>query len=592
MESLVRSAIEKDENRKAALKKKIREEQDKTLESVLEAHTTVIKVVGTGGAGNNTLTRLVETGVDKVNTIAVNTDAQDLLFSHADEKLLIGKNITSGLGAGGDPVIGEESAKESVEDLKASLEKSDMVFITCGLGGGTGTGSAPIIAGVAQSTGALTIAIVTLPFAEEGVLRLQIAKEGLEKLKKNTDTVIVVQNDKLLEIVPDLPLNEAFKVADAILANAVKGIIELVTEKGLINLDFADIRAIMKNGGTAMIGLGESNSGERALEAVERAIKNPLLDMDIIGAKSALINISGGPDMSLKDAKMVMKSVAEKLDPSAKVIWGARVDEKLKNTLRVMLIATGLKTKDEELTANRKKTSKNAKPTEEVTFDINEKKKSAAPKSTKKIEEKEEKKARKVFSEILRDEAEDDLKVFQDGVRILTTNHSDRRAWQNIKNACSSLAGTAQMFDFAELSAMMAAMEDVAETVIAKEISVPANFVKILSEIPQLIRKIIENNTEDDQKAKVQMENFQIFKSYLQEKPDLTVMDIEKAVDEIWAEEENEEGDSSKIIEAINSGGAQENGDGKASDRPSVSAAVKYVDNLFNKMIPDKDRPL
>jgi cell division protein FtsZ len=315
------------------------------LQAVLQSHQTRIRVVGCGGGGNNTITRLLEIGVNGVETLAINTDAQDLLATNADEKILIGKNITKGLGAGSIPQIGEDSARENQQEIEAALQNTDMVFVTCGLGGGTGTGSAPVVAEVSKKLGALTIAVVTVPFTEEGVMRWDNAWLGLEKLRQNSDTVIVIQNDRLLEVVPDMPLGAAFKVADEILVNAVKGITELIMEKGLVNLDFADVRAIMQNGGTAMIGLGESEGVDGAKAAVEMAMQNRLLDVNIMGAKSALINITGGAHMPLKDAKMVMKIIAEKLDASAKLIWGARIDQKLDKSVRVMLIVTGLQEK-------------------------------------------------------------------------------------------------------------------------------------------------------------------------------------------------------------------------------------------------------
>jgi cell division protein FtsZ len=323
--------------------KMVNSDSDKELQSILESHITKITVVGCGGAGNNTLSRISEVGIKGANLIAINTDAQDLLYTNAPVKILIGKELTGGLGAGSDPEVGEEAARENESELKKAIENSDMVFVTCGMGGGTGTGSAPVVAEIAKKTGALTIGIVTLPFTVEGMMRWENARTGLEKLRKVADTIILVPNDKLLEIVPELPLNAAFKVADEILVNAVKGITELVTEDGLVNLDFADIRAIMRDGGTAMIGLGESDTENRAVDAVEKALLNPLLDVDISGAKGALINIVGGEDMSLKDARIVMETVSEKLDPGARVIWGARIDRDMQNLMRVLLIVTGLK---------------------------------------------------------------------------------------------------------------------------------------------------------------------------------------------------------------------------------------------------------
>jgi len=346
VKSIINDGIQQAQRKEKSI---VGNEKDEELQAVLGSHKTNIKIVGAGGAGNNTLTRMSEIGINGVQTIAVNTDAQDLLYSKVDLKILIGKNITNGLGAGSNPEIGENSAQESREEIETALKGADMVFVTCGLGGGTGTGSAPVVAEIAKSMGALTIAVVTLPFSEEGVMRWKNAQYGLELLQRNSDTVIIVQNDKLLEIAPELPLTAAFKVADEILVNAVKGITELVTEKGLVNLDFADIRTIMKNGGTAMVGIGESSSDNRALEAVEQAINNPLLDMDITGGQSALLNVSGGPTMSLKDTKIMLKVIAEKLDNSAKIIWGARLEDSMDKTVRALLIVTGLKHKKVDL---------------------------------------------------------------------------------------------------------------------------------------------------------------------------------------------------------------------------------------------------
>ncbi len=316
---------------------------DAELEQLLSKHRATIKVVGTGGAGNNTVTRISEVGVVGAETIALNTDAQDLLYTTADKKILIGRELTHGFGAGSDPKIGEEAAKETEHEIKEALAGADMVFVTCGLGGGTGTGSAPVVADVAKKLGCLVVGVVTLPFSMEGNRRYDNAMTGLERLEEITDTLIVIPNDKLLELAPDLPLLTAFKVADEILTNAVKGIAELVTKPGLINLDFADIRAVMGGGGVALIGVGESDSENRAVEAVEKAINNPLLDVDTSGASGALINISGGPDMTLEEARKVVETVSQKLDQDARVIWGAQIYEDLARTIRAMLIVTGVK---------------------------------------------------------------------------------------------------------------------------------------------------------------------------------------------------------------------------------------------------------
>ncbi len=316
---------------------------DEDLRKLLEARQAEIKVVGVGGAGNNTVTRMMQVGVVGAEVVAVNTDAQDLLYTDADHKVLIGKQLTRGLGAGADPHIGEESAKESKEEIKEALESSDMVFVTCGLGGGTGTGASPIVTEVAKKLGALTVAVVTLPFSMEGKQRSDNAKGGLEKLSKLADTLIVIPNDKLLEIVPDVSIVTAFKVSDEILVNAVKGVAELVTKPGLVNLDFADIKAVMGNGGLAMIGLGESDSENRALEAVEKALNNPLLDIDIEGGTGALVNVSGGSDVTIKECQQIVEAVSSKLDKEAKVIWGAQIVKEMGDTVRAMLIVTGVK---------------------------------------------------------------------------------------------------------------------------------------------------------------------------------------------------------------------------------------------------------
>ncbi len=315
---------------------------DDELEQLIEQRKADIKVIGAGGAGNNTISRLVEVGIEGCETIAMNTDAQDLLYANADHKVLIGKELTGGLGAGADPKVGEESAKESQQKVKESVKGSDMVFITCGLGGGTGTGSAPVIAQQAKKEGALTVGIVTLPFEMEGQARQENAEYGLERLEEVVDTLIVIPNDKLLEIVPDVSLNTAFKIADEILVNAVKGVTELVTKPGLVNLDFADIRAVMGEGGIAMIGMGQSDTDSRATEAVQKALSNPLLDVEIQGGKGALVNVTGGTSLSLNEAQEVVNTVSGKLDNSAKVIWGAQVREDMGDELQSMIIVTGV----------------------------------------------------------------------------------------------------------------------------------------------------------------------------------------------------------------------------------------------------------
>ena len=341
MDSLLRNAAERVAMGLKEFPKKVTA-IDEELEQLVGKQKAKIKVIGIGGGGNNTINRMSEVGISGTATVAVNTDAQDLLYTNAAEKILIGRELTCGLGAGAIPQVGEDSARESEKEVRNSIQGSDLVFITCGLGGGTGTGEASGGAEVAKKLGNLTVAIVTMPFVMEGQRRYANAVSGLEKLEQSVDTLIVIPNDKLLELCPGLPLHTAFKVADEILTNAVKGIAELVTKTGLVNLDFADIKTVMGKGGVAMIGVGESDSENRAIDSVEKAIQNPLLDVDITGANGALINISGGPSMTLDEARKIVETVTERLDEDARVIWGAQISEDLDSTIRTLLIVTGV----------------------------------------------------------------------------------------------------------------------------------------------------------------------------------------------------------------------------------------------------------
>lgn len=318
-------------------------EIDRELEELIKKQSAKIKVIGVGGAGGNSLSRMKEIGIRGGELIAVNTDAQDLLYANADQKILIGRELTQGLGAGSNPKIGEQAARESESEIKKKIANSDMVFITCGMGGGTGTGAAPFIAALSKKQGSLTIGVVTLPFTIEGKKRIENAMDGLDRMQSVVDTLIVIPNDKLLELAPELPLHTAFKIADEILTNAVKGITELVTTTGLVNLDFADIKAVMIDGGVSLIGMGESDTGQRAVESVEKAIQNPLLDVDISGATGALVNIVGGPDMSLEECKRIIETVGNRLSKEAKLIWGAQISDDMEKSIRVLLIVTGVK---------------------------------------------------------------------------------------------------------------------------------------------------------------------------------------------------------------------------------------------------------
>jgi cell division protein FtsZ len=321
-------------------------QNNKELEEFLNASLPKICVIGVGGSGNNTIERITNVGVEGAFTIALNTDAQALIKVNSDKKVLIGKKTTKGLGAGSNPDVGEAAAEESKDELINLIKGKDLVFVTCGLGGGTGTGAAPITARYAREQGALTIGVATLPFAVEGKRRIQNALAGLEKLKKEVDTLIIIPNDKILEIAPDLPLNVAFQEVDKILTEAVKGIIELITKAGIINLDFADLRTILSKGGMAMIGVGESNlekgNDARAMEAVENALTSPLLDIDISSSTRALVNVIGGSDLTIKESELIVDTVASKINEDAHIIWGAMIDDNLANKkVKVMVVIAG-----------------------------------------------------------------------------------------------------------------------------------------------------------------------------------------------------------------------------------------------------------
>ncbi|ALG81570.1 cell division protein FtsZ [Halanaeroarchaeum sulfurireducens] len=316
---------------------------DEELKDVLESLQTEITVVGCGGAGSNTIDRMFDEGIHGASLVATNTDVQHLVDIEADSKILMGKEKTQGRGAGSLPQVGEEAALESQDEIRESITGSDMVFVTAGLGGGTGTGSAPVVAKAAKEQGALTIAVVTTPFTAEGEVRRTSTEAGLERLRDVADTVIVVPNDRLLDSVGKLPVRKAFKISDEILMRSVKGITELITKPGLVNLDFADVRTVMEKGGVAMIGLGESETDSKATESVREALRSPLLDVDISGANSALVNVTGGPDMSIEEAEGVVEEIYDRIDPDARIIWGTSIDDELDERMRTMVVVTGVR---------------------------------------------------------------------------------------------------------------------------------------------------------------------------------------------------------------------------------------------------------
>ncbi len=321
------------------------EDTDAELIEVLKGLKTNIKIIGCGGSGSNTITRIMEEGIQGAEIVAANTDAQHLLLTQATKKILLGRRATRGLGAGAIPQIGEMAAREVEDEIKAIVEGADIVFVTAGMGGGTGTGSAPVVAEVAKNSGALVISVVTLPFSGEGKMRMENAAWGLAKLKEKSDTIIVIPNDKLLQLVPRLPLNEAFRFADEVLMRSIKGLTELITRPGLVNLDFNDLKTVMKDGGTAMVGMGQSGSQDRASDAAKKALSSPLLDMDISTATSAIVSVTGSSNMSVEEAHMVLEEVRKKINPNARIIWGARIDESMKNDIKVLTILVGAKNK-------------------------------------------------------------------------------------------------------------------------------------------------------------------------------------------------------------------------------------------------------
>ncbi|MHC1596764.1 MAG: cell division protein FtsZ [Methermicoccaceae archaeon] len=302
----------------------------------------VIKVIGCGGAGNNTLNRLSELGVEGAELIAINTDVQHLHMIRADKKILVGSKLTKGLGAGGDPARGKKAAESSQEKLKEHVADSDLVFITAGMGGGTGTGVAPVVANIARECGAIVVGMVCTPFLVERA-RLLKAEKGLLELREACDTVIVLDNQKLLSLVPHLPMDQSFSVMDQIISETVKGISETITMPSLINLDFADVKAVMSCGDTSMMLVGEGKGSSKAKDVVKNALSNPLLEVDSQGAKGALIHITGGPDLTLEEANSIAESLTYEIDTEANVIWGARIRDEYEDRVRVLAILTGVR---------------------------------------------------------------------------------------------------------------------------------------------------------------------------------------------------------------------------------------------------------
>jgi len=330
MQDIVNEALERDE------------QEQKQMDDVDGFGDPRIVIVGCGGAGNNTVNRLYNIGVDGAETIAINTDKQHLKMIEADTKILVGKSLTNGLGAGGDPSMGERATEMAQGTIKEVLGDADLVFVTAGMGGGTGTGAAPVVSDIAKDQGAIVVGMVSTPFNVERARTVK-AEEGLERLRDEADSIIVLDNNRLLDYVPNLPIGKAFSVMDQIIAETVKGISETITQPSLINLDYADMTSIMNQGGVAVMLVGETQDKNKTEEVVKDAMNHPLLDVDYRGASGGLVHITGGPDLTLQEAEGIAQNITDRLEASANVIWGARIQEEYKGKVRVMAIMTGVK---------------------------------------------------------------------------------------------------------------------------------------------------------------------------------------------------------------------------------------------------------
>ena len=353
MKSLVNEALARHEESRAREEAEGPKEpapktaEDEEIQKIVDALNVSIKIVGCGGAGSNTINRCSEAGVMGAQLCALNTDAKHLLSIHSPKKILIGKRLTKGLGAGALPEVGEQAAHESEDEIRTIVRDSHIVFVTAGMGGGTGTGTAQYVARLAKEAGALVMGVVTMPFKSEGKIRMENADAGLDKLRRFCDTTIVIYNDKLLELVPRLPIDAAFKVADEILMQCIKGMTEIITKPGLVNLDYADLMTIMKGGGVAMIGIGESDEDRDRIDyALNEALESPLLgEVDLTHARGCLVRVVGGTDLTISEAEKAAELVGEKINPSARIIWGCSLEPELEKTVRVLLVITGVKSK-------------------------------------------------------------------------------------------------------------------------------------------------------------------------------------------------------------------------------------------------------
>ena len=363
MQDIVREAMKRDE-----------EEQEATADvpdGDDEFGSPRIVIVGAGGAGNNTVNRLYNIGVDGAETIAINTDKQHLKMIEADTKILVGKSLTQGLGAGGDPSMGERATEMAQGTIKDVLGEADLVFVTAGMGGGTGTGAAPVVSKIAKEQGAIVVGMVSTPFNVERARTVK-AEEGLEKLRNEADSIIVLDNNRLLDYVPNLPIGKAFSVMDQIIAETVKGISETITQPSLINLDYADMSTIMDQGGVAVMLVGETQDKNKTEEVVNDAMNHPLLDVDYRGASGGLVHITGGPDLTLKEAQGIAENITERLEARANVIWGARIQDEYKGKVRVMAIMTGVQSAQVLGPSTQMQAEKSKQSIESAEFDASE----------------------------------------------------------------------------------------------------------------------------------------------------------------------------------------------------------------------------
>jgi len=351
MKSLVDEALKVHAIQEAMSAQKKPEEKpasdDEELRKIVDSLNMKISIIGCGGGGSNTVNRLSMAGVFGADLVAANSDAKHLLGIHASHKVLLGRNTTRGLGAGAIPEVGAKAALEAQGELGHYIEKSKIVFITAGMGGGTGTGSAPVVADLAQRNGSLTIGVVTMPFKAEGQVRMENARHGLDNLRPVCDTVAVIMNDRLLELVPKLPINAAFRVADELLMESIKGLTEIITKPGLVNVDFNDVITVMKDAGVSLIGMGEGDTqndgSDRMVAAVTRALESPLLgDLDIPSAKGALVRVTGGDDLTVEEAEKAAEMITNRISPRSRMIWGCSIEPNLKGKVRVMIVLTGL----------------------------------------------------------------------------------------------------------------------------------------------------------------------------------------------------------------------------------------------------------